>query len=93
MLCDLVAKIKALPTVSRDNMEFAVQELIQETKNMGFAGSDVPSQLVWEEPMRQEYDTFGNVEPGDQVIVERESVRFKDTLKQKGLVRKKRERR
>lgn len=93
MLCSLVAKIKALPAVGRDNMEFAIQELIQETKNMGFAGEGGPRQFVWEESMREEYDTFAHVEPGDLVVIERESVRFNDALKQKGLVRKMRERR
>lgn len=93
MLCDLVAKIKGLPAVGRDNMEFAIQELIQETKNMGFAGEGGPRQLVWDESMREEYDTFAHVEPGDLVVIERESVRFKDVVKQKGLVRKMRERR
>lgn len=93
MLCDLVAKIKALPAMGRDNMEFAIQELIQETKNMGFSGEGGPRQLVWEESMRKEYETFAHVEPGDLVVVERESVRFKDAVKQKGLVRKMREQR
>ncbi len=91
MLCDLVAKIKALPAVGRDNIEFAIQELIQETKNMGFAGDDGVRQLVWEESMREKYETFGHIEPGDVVFIVRDSVRFKDVVKQKGLVRKKRE--
>lgn len=93
MLYDLVAKIKALPAVGRDNMEFAIQGLIQETKNMGFAGEGGPRQLVWEESMREEYKTFAHVEPGDLVVIERESVRFKDAVKQKGLARKMRDRR
>ena len=93
MLYDLVEKINALPAVGPDNIEFAIQELIQETKNMGFAGDGGNRQIVWEESMRKEYETFAHIEPGDVVVIERESVRFKDVVKQKGLVRKMRERR
>lgn len=93
LLCDLVAKIRALPVAGQENIDVAVNELIQETKNMGFVGNDGTQQLVWNESMREEYDTFALVEPGDRVTVERESVRFKDVVKQRGLVRKMRERR
>lgn len=92
LLCAIVAKIRTLHAAGKENMEFAVQELIQETENMGFSSGDGPHQFVWEDSMRNEYETFAHIEPGDLVIVERESVCFKDSVKHKGLVRKVRDR-
>ncbi len=93
MLYAIVAKIKMLQSAGKENVEFAVQELIQETENMGFSSGDGPHQFTWEDSKQNEYDTYGHIELGDLVIVERESVCFKDSIKHKGLVRKLRDRR
>ena len=89
----LVARIRDLQAIPKENLEFAIQELVQETRNMGFSGGQGQRPLTWKEDMRREYDTFAHVEPGDLVIVEREPVCIDDAVKSKGLVRKVRGRR
>jgi len=94
-------QIQALHHISKENLPVAVEELIQEAKNQGFEGldgppqfrrSDSPEQIVlsWTEELRERYDAFGHIEPGDDVIVQVQPVIFDGAIRKKGTVRKKR---
>jgi len=47
-----------------------------------------PGPLVWKEPLQDRYETFGHIEDGDRVIVEREAVVQDGEVINRGLVRK-----
>ncbi len=91
LLYGLVARVRILADVPSKNLSFAVQELQQELRNMGFAGEGAKT-FQWEASMAERYDAFGHIDPGDPVIVEREPVLFEDGVREKGLVRKARNR-
>ncbi len=87
----LVSKVQSLKQIPSENLSCAVQELLLEIRNMGFAVEGAKT-FRWEANMRERYDTFGHVEQDDLVIIEREPVCFKETIREKGLVRKVRDR-
>jgi hypothetical protein len=100
-ISELGDMIQALHHTSKENLPVAVEELILEAKNQGFEGLDGPSQfrgsdapeqiiLSWTEDLRERYDVFGHVEPGDDVIVQIQPVTFNGAIRKKGSVRKKR---
>ena len=98
-LYKLGAKIQLLANVSKkdDLLLAAVTELVQETENVGFkiikANSETLKVIDWHKDLEAEYETFGNIEPGDRVIIEREPTIFEGVVREKGLVRKLRDRR
>jgi len=100
-ISELGDMIQALHHTPKENLPVAVEELIQEAKNQGFEGldgpsrfreSDAPDQIIlsWTEELREKYDVFGYVEPGDDVIVQTQPVMFQGDVRKKGSVRKKR---
>jgi hypothetical protein len=91
MLYGLVGKVRSLSDMPPENLPFAVQELLQEVRNLGFAWEGAKT-FKWAATMRDKFDTFGHVEPGDVVVVERDPVFFEKTVREKGLVRKARDR-
>jgi hypothetical protein len=91
-LSELVQKVMDLRRIPPSNLSIAAEELIQVLKNMGFQVEPLSQSILWQPEMRDQYEVFGIVEPGDQVVIEREPVVFQDSVKQKGLVRKVRDR-
>jgi hypothetical protein len=91
MLYSLVSRIRALASVPSEHLPFAVQELVQELRNLGFAGEGEKT-FRWQTILRETFDTFGHVEAGDLVVVERDPVFFEGSVRDKGLVRKARDR-
>jgi len=89
-LWDLPQKVLEMRRVPPDNLPAAVEELVQFLKNSG-VDVDERKTFCWETRDRERYEVFGNVEPGDQVAVEREPVVFQGDVRRKGLVRKVRE--
>jgi len=89
-LWDLSQKVLELRRVPPDNLPAAAEELVQFLKN---SGVDVEERkaFCWQTQDQDRYDVFGHVEPGDQVIVEREPVVSEGDVHRKGLVRKVRE--
>lgn len=76
-----------------DQLQVAVSELIQEARKLGFEGleldaSNSGSPLVWAPEMRDKYNTFGLIEEGDSVIIERDPVILSGKVLERGLVRK-----
>jgi hypothetical protein len=96
-LYKLGAKIQLLTDVSKNDLPIAVAELVQEAKNVGFEGldanSEAPKVIDWHEDLEAKYEIFGNIEPGDRVVIDREPTIFEGTVRKKGLVRKYRNRR
>lgn len=92
-LSELAMEVLELRRVPPENLPAARDELLQSLRNMGFE-TQVQGQNVlrWENEHRDRYDVFGYVEPADEVIVEREPVVLHGVVRQKGLVRKLRER-
>jgi hypothetical protein len=91
MLYGLVGKVRSLSDMPSENLPFAVQELLQEVRNLGFAWEGAKT-FKWAASMRDWFETFGHVEPGDLVVVERDPVFFEEAVREKGLVRKARDR-
>lgn len=87
MLYSLVGKVQLLEQTPPENLQPAVQELLQEVRRIGFVW-DTAKTFRWEEAMHKVYDTFGHVEPGDLVIAEREPISFDGAVRVRGLVRK-----
>ena len=87
------APVESLPVVAH--------ELIQEAKNAGFenlegtpaflSGRKDEQTMVWRADLQGEYETFGHISEGDQVVVERLAVILGGRVMQRGLVRKVRE--
>lgn len=91
MLYSLVGKVHLLEQTPPENLQPAVQELLQEVRKIGFVW-DTAKTFRWEGAMHKVYDTFGHVEPGDLVIAEREPISFEGAVRVRGLVRKVRDR-
>jgi len=89
----LAKHVYELQSCPADQLPLAVSELIQEAQKLGFEGlepdaSGSGSPPVWSPEMRDKYNTFGLIEEGDPVIIEREPVILSGKVLEKGLVRK-----
>jgi hypothetical protein len=87
MLYSLVGNVQLLEQTPPENLQPAVQELLQEVRRIGFDWATAKT-FKWEEAMHKAYDTFGHVEPGDLVIAERQPISFDGAVRVRGLVRK-----
>ncbi len=85
------------------DLPYVADELIQEAKNIGFAGLDgqprflsnaekQEENLVWIPSLIEKYEIFGNIKEGDEVRVERKPVIVGLKVLKRGLVRRIRER-
>lgn len=88
----LASIILSLENVPEEDLSAGVSELATAVRNFGFSGKALASVFIWNEESAEEYATFGAIDPGDPVRVERNPL-FKDgVLLAKGLVRKVRRR-
>jgi hypothetical protein len=91
-LVPLVEKLAADPAASNSP---ALAELARRLKNQGYElkeapnGPREPAILIWEDDLRDRYDTFGLVRPGEAVVVEESPVIKDGAVAAKGLVAKK----
>ncbi len=84
----LASKILALEGAPCDDLAAGVSELAAEVRNLGFSDAPPASLFNWTDESAAAYATFGVVEPGDTVRVEREPLFKNGELLAKGLVRK-----
>jgi hypothetical protein len=95
--------VYALHRTPAESLPVVAHELIQEAKNSGFeglegspafleAGAEEQKTLIWRQDLQSQYETFGQVDEGDRVTVERPAVVLGGTIVQRGLVRKVRDR-
>jgi hypothetical protein len=91
--------IYAMHSASSESLPVMADELIQEARNCGFEGLegspaflssvvDLQSVIFWTNDLQNKYETFGHIAEGDQVKVERQPVIFDGKIKERGLVRK-----
>ncbi len=91
--------IYTLHRTGRESLPVVADELIKEAKNCGFEGLDgAPAfavgaeprrdEVVWSKTLQNKYETFGHVDEGDRVTVERLPVVFSGKVVERGLVRK-----
>ncbi len=91
--------IYRLHRTMRKSLPVVADELITEAKNCGFEGLDgTPAfavgahaerdVVVWSKTLQSKYETFGHVNEGDRVTVERQPVIFSGKVVERGLVRK-----
>jgi hypothetical protein len=91
--------IYTLHRTMRESLPVVADELIKEAKNCGFeglegtpafaAGADAERDIVvWSKTLQCKYETFGHVDEGDRVTVERPPVVFSGKVVERGLVRK-----
>lgn len=91
--------IYALHRSPRESLLVVADELIEEAKNCGFEGLEgkpafvtgVPAEhdvVVWSQTLLNKYETFGHVDEGDPVTVERPPVIVSGRIVERGLVRK-----
>lgn len=99
----LAGYIYALHNAAQKDLPYVADELIKEAKNIGFEGLEGQPQflsngeiqeenLVWNPSLIEKYETFGNIEEGDEVKVERKPVIVGLKILKRGLVRRIRER-
>jgi len=91
LLTETVARLHEARSTPDGHLREALEAILQQLRNEGFTAESAEGLATWDEAMRRQYDTFGHVEPGDRIVVEREPVRFRETVERKGLVRKLRE--
>ena len=98
-MAELGKRIMELNVSSTENLPGLARDVVDAARDAGFEGlviasdstnSDDRNVLTWVESMSERYDSFGHVEAGDIVLVEREPVVRSGDLLKKGLVRKKR---
>jgi hypothetical protein len=87
-LSKLVEKIQALQGVPKDELPVAIEQLVQTAEILGFDIAKTPKTFRWREEDKEKYESYGHIEPEDEVIVKRMPVIFKGKVKQKGLVLK-----
>jgi len=93
VLAALAQRAMSLGDLPAEQLPAAVEEFGQELRNLGFeASADDEHAMIWQDDCAERYKTFGLVEAGDEVIVERQAVIFHGQVRSKGLVRKRRER-
>lgn len=82
-----------------ESLPVVADELVQAAKNSGFeglegtpafaAGGEVERDVVlWSKALESKYETFGHIDEGDRVTVERPPVVFSGEVVERGLVRK-----
>ena len=95
----LSSKIYALHHTPEKGLSVVADELILEARNCGFEGLDgTPSfmedrsetreEISWRDALASQYQTFGHIEEGDAVRVERKPVVLEGKVIELGLVRK-----
>ena len=95
----LSGKIYALHHTPEKGLSVVADELILEARNCGFEGLDgTPSfmedrsetreEIPWRDGLASQYKTFGSIEEGDTVRVERKPVVLEGRVIELGLVRK-----
>jgi len=102
-LVPLAGHIYALHSATKKDLPAAVDELIQEAKNLGFEGLEGQTQffpktekrefsLMWASDLTDKYEAFGDIREGDKVKIERKPVIWRGRVLKRGLVRKFRDR-
>ena len=84
----MAARIFDLEKLSKEDLPEGMAELARSVRNMGFDLEDGEKTLVWNEKMAERYATFGAVETGDRVRIEREPLLQDGAVLSRGLVRK-----
>lgn len=95
----LSGKIYALHHTPEKGLSVVADELILEARNCGFEGldgtpsfmedrSETRAEIKWRDALVRQYRTFGHVEVGDTVWVERKPVVLEGKVIELGLVRK-----
>lgn len=99
-LAGLAKHLYTLHDSTREELPVSAAALLQEARNVGFerlggepafmGGEAAPRELVWRPEMHRLYETFGRVEAGDPVRIEREAVVQEGKVLHRGLVRRER---
>ncbi len=101
-MSELGKRIMGLHAASANDLPGLADDVIDAARDAGFEGLQGPANfrqtsdrresqvLEWAESMRERYNVFGHVEPGDAVRIEQEPVVFSGEVREKGLVRKQR---
>ena len=84
----LAAKILDLEALPKEDLPEGMAELARSVRNMGFDREGGEKILVWIDALAERYASFGAVEPGDRVRIEREPLLQDGTVLSRGLVRK-----
>ena len=84
----LASRILSLEGACCEDLTAGVSELAAEVRNLGYSDENPAVLFRWNEEAAGKYTSFGAVEPGDAVRVEREPLFRNGELLAKGLVRK-----
>jgi hypothetical protein len=97
-LAALARHLYSIHSSTVEELPISASELLQEARNAGFeriegepaflGGERKHEPLTWREGMEELYETFGHIEPGQAVRVEREAVVQEGRVLRRGLVRK-----
>ncbi len=90
LLADLAERLDALRRLpAPPEAQGVAEELLQRLRNRGIAvASETETPPRWDEALRDRYETFGHLEPGQAVAIERAPVLRDGVLLRKGLVRR-----
>ena len=99
----LAGYIYDLHSAAQKDLPYIADELIKEAKNIGFEGLEgqpnflsnsekQEERMVWITSLIEKYETFGNINEGDEVKIERKPVIVGAKVLKRGLVRRIRER-
>ena len=93
-LVDIAGIAQNLKQAAPDDLPIYTNMLIQKLQTRGFLVTDESqtesvSSLIWEESMREQYQTAGIIREGDTIKIEKEPILRNGIVEQKGLVRKK----
>ncbi|HPP52454.1 MAG TPA: hypothetical protein PK777_05855 [Thermoguttaceae bacterium] len=91
LLGEIAQKLTELRRLPPEDLPEGIEEVIAAFTQRGIT-VDEPDTFVWQTESYEKYETFGEVEPGDRVIVERSPVIREGNVIKKGLVRKDRKR-
>jgi hypothetical protein len=89
-VCDTLADLQAQLAAggAGDDWREAVEGLLQRFEEDGYAWRAVPTGTPFEEAMREDFDTFGLVRPGEPVRTRRAALRHSGRLLRRGELRR-----
>ena len=86
-LLALAEEVRCRKNTSPEALSRAWEDLQHELEAQGVRGDENPPER-WTKGMEERYETFGRLEPGDPIRIERMPLFFEGTLRRRGLVRK-----
>ena len=82
----LIEKILDLKEIPRNELDVAVEQLVQTLEAQGFQIPETDKTFIWTEDCAQKYETYGVVNLGDKVILKRKPIIHQGKVIRKGLV-------